>query len=191
MKKLFELHQKITFMVNEYRVIKDAQTIGYAKQKRLALREQFTIFKDESQKEVLATSKARTIIDLGPTFDVLDANSKTLGVIKKDFKKSLLSSSWSIYDPKNEKLLFHITEKNQAIAIIRRLWNLIPFANEIPFFIKFHFSILSGNKIVGEYTKLTSIKDHYALFLEESYEDKVELRVWMIAAVLLDAMQSR
>ena len=178
-------------MVNEYRVIKDAQTIGYAKQKRLALREQFTIFKDESQKEVLATSKARTIIDLGPTFDVLDANSKTLGVIKKDFKKSLLSSSWSIYDPKNEKLLFHITEKNQAIAIIRRLWNLIPFANEIPFFIKFHFSILSGNKIVGEYTKLTSIKDHYALFLEESYEDKVELRVWMIAAVLLDAMQSR
>ncbi len=95
MKKLFEVHQKITFLANEYRILKDTddgqELAGYAKQKRLALREQFTLFSDQAQTIVLATSKSRSIMDLGPAFDVLDGNQKPLAVLKKNFKKSLLA----------------------------------------------------------------------------------------------------
>jgi uncharacterized protein YxjI len=197
MKKLFELHQKITLLVNEYVVLKDAseeekQVAGYAKQKRLALREQFTLFKDETQTEVVATSKARSVMDLSPTFDVYDANGKSLGILKKEFKKSLLASSWSIYDSDMKNLLFSVSEKSQAVAIFRRVWELIPFISEIsPFPLKFHFNIKTDDKVVGEYIKTTTLRDHYALYLEEDYLNKLDERAWMVMAVLLDAMQSR
>ena len=71
MNKVFELHQKVTFLVNEYQVLEDSPDgqqilVGYAKQKRLTLREQFTLFKDQEQTEKVATSAARSILDFGP-----------------------------------------------------------------------------------------------------------------------------
>ncbi|MBA3757361.1 hypothetical protein H0X09_00620 [Candidatus Saccharibacteria bacterium] len=196
MTKLFEVHQKITMLANEYVILKDEdleqKVCGYAKQKRLALREQFTIFRDETQTQVLVASKARSIMDLSPTFDVFDDNQKPLAVLKKEFKKSLLVSSWTIYDKQMKATVFTISEKSPAIAIARRAWEFIPFISEImPFPLKFHFSVKSGDKIVGEYTKITTIRDHYALHLDEGAIDVLDERAWMVMAVLLDAMQSR
>lgn len=195
MKRVFEVHQRITFMVNEYEILKDAPEgqvlAGFARQKRLAIREHFTLYKDRAQTKVLAKSKARSAIDLGAVYDVFDGEDKALAVFKKDFKKSLLISSWSIYDSKADKLLFKLQEKNVAVAIMRRLWNFIPFAGELPFPIKFHFVILASGKPVGEYNKLTYLRDHYALYLKDKDSQKLDERAWMIMAVLLDAMQSR
>lgn len=196
MKPLFEVHQKITFLANEYRILKDGKSgqelVGYAKQKRLALREQFTLFANESQTEVAATSKARSVMDFGPTFDIYAERGKPLAVFKKEFKKSLLISTWSIYDYKMEKLLFKVYEKSTPIAILRRLWELIPWVQDfVPFPIRFHFSISSGDKVVGEYEKITTFRDHYVLKLEENHSKRLDVRAWMVMAVLLDAMQSR
>lgn len=195
MKKLFELHQKITFLVNEYQVLEDApggqNLIGYAKQKRLTMREQFTLFKDTAQTEVLATSAARSILDFGAIYDIADANGKPLGAAKKEFGKSLLNSTWSVYDPDVKKVLFTLKEKSQFMAILRRLWELLPYVSDVPFPIKYHFVILKGNKLAGEYIKITRFRDHYALYLDDRFEDKIDKRAWMVVAVLLDAMQSR
>jgi uncharacterized protein YxjI len=191
MKKLFEVHQKLTLLVNEYQIIKDGKLVGFAKQKRMALREKFHIYSDEHQQSVSASSKARKVMDLAPTFDVFDENDKNLAVLKKNFKQSLVSSSWNILDAGGEKILFTVEEKSFNIAVFRRLWNFIPFAGEIPFPMKFHFSILADGKVVGEYEKLTSFRDNYALSLDEAHAKKLDERVWMVMAVLLDAMQSR
>lgn len=192
MKKLFEVQQKITLIGNEYRIIKGSELAGYLKQKRLALREQLTLYADEQQSTILATSKARNIMDISPVFDVQDGNGKPLAVIRKEFKKSLLSSTWNIYDKdESQKPLFTVGEKNKTIAIARRVWELIPVETFIPFPFKFHFSIFSDNKIIGEYTKLTLFRDHYALNIEEKEISKLDEQAWMVLAVLLDAMQSR
>lgn len=198
MKKIFELHQKITLMVNEYKVLSDSdlgvqQTEGYVKQKRFALREKFDLFKDETQKVVVASSQARSVMDFGAIYDIKDSKGKSLAAIKKDFRKSLLRSTWEIYDPEVKHVLFTLSEKSKPIAISRRLWELAPFASDFPFPIKYHFLIKDGSseKIVGEYSKITRYRDHYALHLEESAEKKLPAPAWMIVAVLLDAMQSR
>lgn len=196
MKKIFELHQKITLLANEYRVLEDTpeqsqRLVGYAKQKRLAIREKFTLYADEAQQQVLATSAARSMVDMAPVFDIEDASGKPLAIAKKEFQKSLISSTWSIYDPGMDTVLFTIQEKNPAVAILRRVWEFIPIVGEIPFPLKFHFSILENNKVVGEYIKTTLWLDHYALYLEENSKDKIDEKAWMIIAVLLDAMQSR
>lgn len=195
MKKIFELHQKIKLMVNEYRVLEDApdgqKLAAFARQKRLAIREQFTLYADESQQKILAGSQARAVIDMAPTMDIMDASKKPLVVVKKEFKKSLIRSTWSVYDPEMARVLATITEKNMAVAVGRRVWELLPIPWEVPFPIKFHFSILAGDKVVGEYIKTTLWRDNYALYLDEEFETKIDKRAWMIIAVLLDAMQSR
>lgn len=193
MKKLFEVHQKITLLANEYHVLKEGQLVAFVKQKRFTLREHFSLYKDEQQQEILVTSQARQVIDYAPTFDVLDAQGKLLAVIKKDFKKSLLRSSWSLYrDTEMKQLLFTIQEKNLAVAIIRRSWELVNFVTtEIPLPIKFHFTVSKDNKPVGEYTKLKLFRDHYSMNLEEPAVAELDERAWMVFAVLLDAMQSR
>lgn len=193
MKTLFEVQQKITLLANEYHIVKDGQLTAFVKQKRFTLREHFSLFSDEQQTNILATSQARQVIDYAPTFDVLDDKSKLLVVIKKDFKKSLLRSSWSLYkDAEMKKLLFTVQEKSLPVAIMRRLWELLPVdALVIPFPVKFHFTVMRSNQEAGEYTKLTLFRDTYAMNLDDSAASDLDERAWMIFAILLDAMQSR
>lgn len=196
MKKLFELHQNIKLMVNEYRILQDEaagghKLRGFARQKRLAVREKFTLYADENQKQILATSKARSIMELGVIFDISDEAGKPLAVMKKEFKRSLISSTWSIYSPDMKAVLYTVQEKSLAMAIGRRLWEILPVPLELPLPLKFHFLILSGGQEVGEHIKTTLFRDRYAFYLQEEHIDKLDIRVWMIAAVLLDAMQSR
>lgn len=192
MKKLFEVHQKITFLTNEYRILKYEELAAFVRQKPFALREQFVLFADEAQSTVLGSSKARNILDLSPVFDIFDSQEKHLAAIKKEFKKSLINSTWSIYhDQQLQRLAFKVTEKSRVIAIARRVWEILPLETYIPFPFKFHFSIIKDDKIVGEYTKLTLFRDHYTLYLEEEHFKDLDKRAWMILAVLLDAMQSR
>ncbi len=192
MKKLFELHQKITLWANEYQILKEDQLAAYVRQKVFALREQFTLYTDHTQSVVLAASKGRNIQDISPKFDILDSDGWHLATVKKEFKKSLVASTWSIYsDAGLNKLVFRVSESNTFVAIARRFWNFIPFLNEIPFPIKFHFTIYEKEKIVGEYRKLTLFRDHYTLYLDEAHLESLDERAWMIFAVLLDAMQSR
>lgn len=196
MKKIFELHQRLTLMVNEYRVLEDTASGGqaltaFARQKRLAIREQFTLYTDETQQKVLASSKARSIMELGVVFDIYDEAGKTLAVMKKEFKRSLISSTWSIYDAKMETVLYTIKEKSLLMAVGRRIWEILPIPLDLPLPFKFHFSIFSGDAIVGEHIKTTLFRDRYALYLDEPHASKLDKRAWMIAAVLLDAMQSR
>jgi uncharacterized protein YxjI len=194
MKKIFELHQKITAFANEYRVLngETGQLTGYVKQKRFALREKFSLFVDEGQSDVIASSQARGVLDLAPIFDITDSNGHHLASVKKEFKKSLLSSTWIIYkDQQLTKQLIAVNEKSKFVAGIRRLWGFIPYAGDIPYPFKYHFSIFQNSKTVGEYQKITLFRDHYALYLEEKAINAVDEKVWMVLAVLLDAMQSR
>ena len=178
-------------MVNEYSILRDDKVIAFARQKRLAFREKFTLYKDETQAEVLATSTARSIIDLGAVYDIADGKGNLLAAVKKDFAKSLLRSTWLIYDADMKNKLFTLSEKNMNLAIFRRLWEILPFVGDIPFFVKYHFVIKSGEKEVGEYRKITQFRDHYVLSLDKDHARKLDERAWMVIAVLLDAMQSR
>lgn len=194
MEKQFEVQQKITLISNEYRILdpNSRNVIAYLKQKRLALKEQFTLYNNEQQSEIIATSQARKVIDLASAYDVFNGNKRLLAVIKKDFASSLLSSTWGVYaDPEMNKLLFRVKESNLAVALLRRLWEFLPAVDLIPLPLKFHFSIIEEGKEVGVYKKLTLLRDQYELQLNKTAADKLDKKAWMVLAVLLDAMQSR
>ena len=186
----FHLHQKVTLMVNRYEVFADAngspgELVAFVEQKRMTFREQVTIFTDATKSAVLATFAARKVLDVASAYDVLDGAGAPLGVFRKLFKQSLLRSTWVLEQPGLEPIT--IAERSLAVALFRRLWGFLPYANEIPFFLRFHFDWTSGRR-VGSFTKVTRLRDHYVIELDEPALDR---RLAIAQSVALDALQSR
>ena len=116
----YTLSQKITMMVNRYEVRAvdpsggEGPVLAVAQQKRMAFKEQVTFYADEARTQPVFSFKARTRMDLGATYDVLDAAGTPIGWFRKDFGKSLLRSSWHLGTP--DGLEAFGTERNQNIA---------------------------------------------------------------------------
>jgi uncharacterized protein YxjI len=195
MRTLLEVHQRITPLVNRYQVFAPGadglEPVAFVQQKRMALREEFGIFRDEAQSDVLARVKARSVIDVGATFDVRDPAGAPLGAFRKDFGKSLLKSTWHAYAADGDAPVATVFERSTAVALSRRAWNLVPLVGDLPFPIKFHFFIQAGDEVVGECRKTATVRDRYALSVRESHVDLLDRRAWIALTILLDAMQSR
>ncbi len=160
--KKFIIEQKIRLMVNQYSVFdtdeqgQKRNLIGFAQQKRLAFREKFTIYTNERKENVLFVVQARQVIDFGARYDVLDEQGNSLGVLGKAFKSSLLRSTWHVFRSGDEtQPLVIAQERNKTLAIVRRLWEFLPYISEIPFFVKYHFDFTSPETqaIVGSSRK--------------------------------------
>jgi uncharacterized protein YxjI len=194
MRTLYEVHQKITPVANRYQVYEpDAgglRPVAFVHQKRFAFREQFRIFRGETEGEVLATVKARSVIDVGATFEVRDPAGVVVGAFRKDFGKSLLKSTWHALAP-DETPVATVYERSTAVALGRRAWNLVPLVGDLPFPVKFHFFVEAGGEVVGECRKTASIRDRYTLSVRETHVDLLDPRAWIALTILLDAMQSR
>lgn len=196
----FLIEQKIQPIVNRYAVFQADEAgnrgamVGFAEQKRFTLKEQFTIYTDDTKSQVAFAVKARQVMDFGTRYDVTDGQGEVIGVLGKDFKASLLNSTWHVFRPGEEQAPLIIAhERNQNIAILRRVWDFIPVISEIPFFIKFQFDYLDAatNAVVATYDKTTTVRDHYRLSVQDAGEQLIDWRVYVALGVLLDAMQSR
>lgn len=187
-------------MANQYAIYDSVesgeknQLIAFAHQKRLAFKEKFQMFTDEARTTVAFEVQARKVIDLGARYDVRDAQGNVLGVIGKDFKASLIRSTWNVFLPNQEEKPFLIVrERSQALAVLRRVWDFIPIVNNIPFFVKYHFDFTDpvANQICATYNKTTILVDRYELSINGGAAEQIDSRVLLSLCVMMDALQSR
>jgi hypothetical protein len=189
----FSMKQRVTMMANKYELIatnpdgSDGPLLAFAQQKRMAFKEQVTFYSDASKSQPVFSFKARKTIDLGSGYDVFDGNGQPIGWFKKDFGKSLLRSSWHLSAPGVEAFG---TERNQSIAILRRLWDFIPYIGEvwIPFVFHFDFVDTATGKSVMAVERKKSIRDRYIISVPDQ---RLDFRVAAAMTVALDALQSR
>lgn len=193
----YALRQKITMMVNRYEIRtvdadgNEGPVLAVAQQKRMAFKEQVTFYADEARKQPVFSFKARQRIDLGATYDVFDASGAAIGWFRKDFGKSLLRSSWHLGSA--DGLEAFGTERNQNVAIIRRVWDFVPFVGEIPLPFIFHFDFTApdGTLVLSSERK-RSLRDRYDIHLPQASNGwQLDWRVGLAMAVALDALQSR
>jgi hypothetical protein len=157
-----------------------------AQQKRMAFKEQVTFYTDESRRQPVFSFKARQRLDLGAVYDVLDASGQPIGWFKKDFGKSLLRSTWHLGAAGVEATG---TERNQNVAIFRRLWELLPFLNDLPSPFVFHFDFTDqSGQLVMSSQRRRSLRDRYEVTVPGG---RLDGRVAAAMAVALDALQSR
>ena len=189
----YVVRQKITPIANVYSVFAghegEAGVLAYVRQKRLKLKEEIVFYSDPSKQQVLLRVKARKVLDLGSRYDVTDAAGQRVGVIGKKFGASLTRSTWVVFDPSESVEVLRFTERSLPVALFRRVWDLIPYADMVPFPIRYHFDGSVGDRVAVTYDKITRFRDHYRLTLLEP--PPVDVRVLVALAVCLDALQSR
>lgn len=134
-------------------------------------------------------------MDLHGKFLVEDPENNIIGTFKKEFKKSLLNSTWNILGA-NDSVVLTISESNKVFAIIRRFIGWVPIVGEllevVTNFIRYHFSFQNSASVeVGAYRKTTLFRDHYLLSIDDATYQAQDWRVLASLAVALDALQSR
>ena len=193
----YALRQKITMMVNRYEIRAvdasgtEGAVVAIAQQKRMAFKEQVTFYSDEARSQPVFSFKARQRMDLGATYDVFDASGAPIGWFRKDFAKSILRSSWHLGTP--DGLEAFGTERNKNVAIVRRVWEFVPFVGEIPLPFIFHFDFTAPDgSIVLSSERKRSLRDRYDIHLPQAGNGwQLDWRVGLAMAVALDALQSR
>jgi uncharacterized protein YxjI len=177
------LKQRITLMVNQYEVHsadadgKPADLIAFAQQKRMALKEQVTLYADSSKSQVVAGFKARQVIDLGATYDVTDESGTAIGTFRKDFAKSLLQSTWHLEQPGVGVITGK--ERSLPVALLRRF---------VLSFLPYHFDFVRNGAVAFSVNKKLALRDRYVITINDPELDR---RLVIAMAVALDALQGR
>jgi len=178
------VRQRIRMLVNQYEVRgalpdgSEGDLYAFAQQKRVAFREQVTLYTDDTKREAVLGFKARQVVDLGATYDVVDAGGTPIGTFRKDFAKSLLRSTWHVEQPGLGVATG--TERSMGVAVIRRLIELA--------WLPYHFDFVIDGRPAFSVEKKWGLRDRYIVNVQDPRLDR---RLVTAMAIGLDALQER
>lgn len=179
------VRQRVRLMVNQYEVHaaepdgSEGPLLAFAQQKRMAFKEQVTLYADDTKQQPVLGFKARQVIDLGATYDVTDASGAPIGLFRKHFAKSLLRSTWIVEQPGLGEATGQ--ERNLAVAILRRF---IDYLSWLPY----HFDFVIDGRPAFSVVKKWGLRDRYVV---EMPDPRLDRRLVIAMAVALDALQAR
>ena len=102
------------------------QLVSYVKQRAFRLREDVTIFADESQTRPLYHIKANKIIDIGATYSITAADGRPLGAVRQRGIRTFWKATYDILDEAGSPVgLIH--EEDAWVKVIDALIGEIPF----------------------------------------------------------------
>jgi hypothetical protein len=189
----FYVKQRITLMINRYEIRaanpdgSEGHLLALAEQRRMKIKEEVNFFADEAKTRRVFSFKARQRLDVHAEHDVFDEYGQPLGMFSKQFGASLLRSTWNLSAPGLEA---QGQERNAFVAILRRVWTLIPYLGDIwvPFVFHFDFIDTSTGAPVMSSERQIAIRDRYTITVPDQ---RLDFRVAAAMAVALDALQSR
>jgi hypothetical protein len=190
----FLIRQKVTLMVNRYLIFaanpdgSEGTLLAFAQQKRMKLKEEVIFYTDESKTRQVFSFKARQRLDVHAEHDVYDEYGNRLGDFSKQFGASLLRSTWNLSAPTGITAVGQ--ERRLSIAILRRVWNFIPYLGDIwmPFVFHFDFTDSNTGQVVLSSERKKAIRDRYIV---DAPDPRLDFRLAAAMAVALDALQSR
>ena len=192
----FLVQQVFRWIRNEYRIsipapgsAREGPPLLFVRQSMTAAKEDIRFRIDPNRDQYLFRIKSKTTLEFRGRHDVLDEHDQVIGVLEKDFGKSLRRSHWHVRDPAGV-LLFEAYEADPIIAGARRLGMLIPDFDDLSY-LKFDFVLARDGRTVGTYQPvLFRVRDRYELKRGPGLAG-VDLRLVLALAVGLDALQDR
>jgi hypothetical protein len=120
------------------------------------------------------------------------ASGQHLGQLGKVFGRSLLRSTWRIYDAGGNEVGW-ARERSLFVALFRRLVGFVPvvggFADWLP--IPYNFDYYVGDRRIGGLDRILGVRDRYRLDVSGDAERTIDRRVVLALAVGMDALQAR
>ncbi|MBB4697520.1 hypothetical protein [Paractinoplanes abujensis] len=179
------VRQRIRMMVNQYEIHaaapdgSEAGILAFAQQKRMAFKEQVTLYTDDTKSTPVLGFKARQVMDLGATYDITDAAGAPIGLFRKNFKESLIRSTWHLEQPGFGEMVGR--ETNVWVAVLRRFVEALSW-------LPYHFDFVLGDRPVFSVVKKWGLRDRYVVTI---HDPRVDRRLVAAMSVALDALQAR
>ena len=184
-------------IANEYRIsvptpgsTEEGRPLLYVKQKKMKIKEDIRFRLSPDDGDHVFMIKSKSVFEFRGRHEVLDANGAVLGMLEKDFTKSLLRSHWYVRDPAGQELL-EAHEASWIISLLRRFGQIGPDWFDLLTLLPFNFVLKRADTEVGRYKRvLGTVRDRYLLELEPNFSD-VDHRLVVAFTVALDALQDR
>jgi uncharacterized protein YxjI len=194
----FLVQQVFKPMANEYRIsvpegdsTEEGRPLLFVKQKRMKIKEDIRFRTSPDGRDHLFMIKSKSVFEFRGRHDVLDADGTVIGMLEKNFGKSLLRSHWHVRDPAGEQL-FEAHEASWLIALVRRFADFLGDIVSLLTWLPFNFTFKRGDQVAGGYRRvLGKLRDRYVLELDPSVMEGVDRRLVIAFAVALDALQDR
>lgn len=174
---LYTVKQKLVSIGNKYRIYESGDLILRSKQKKFKLKEDFRFY-DTDDSPVLKVTTDQ-ILDVAASYTVVDEScDETVGAIKRNW--TFLRHEWELIDSQN-RVIGTIEEDSLPAALARRfVSSLIPYSYNIE---------SQDGEFLGELKGKFSFNDTYELDLSPDENGKLDRRLGVAAAVLIDAVE--
>ena len=191
----FVVQQVFKPIANEYRISavaagsEEGRPLLYVKQKKMKIKEDIRFRVSPDGEAHLFMIKAKTVFEFRGRHEVLDADGTVIGLLEKNFGKSLLRSHWHVRDSAGNEL-FEGHESSWPIALLRRLGQIGPDWFSLLEWLPFNFVLTRNGEQLGTYRRvLGKFRDRYVLELGPALD--ADRRLVLAYAVALDALQDR
>jgi uncharacterized protein YxjI len=195
----FLLRQRFAPVINRYEFhLPDGDNgVGpafcFAEQRRFTFKEDIRFYADDSKTQELMRIKARQRFDPRARYDVTDASGAKIGEIQKVFGKSLLRSTYALFNASGDEVA-EARERSLGVALFRRLIGFIPYVDAVADWlpIPYHFDFRRGDEILGSHVRQAfKFRDTYTIDMSGDPERSIDRRLIMAIAVGMDALQAR
>ena len=141
--------------------------------------------------EHLFMIKSKSVFEFRGRHEVLDADGAVIGMLEKNFGKSLLRSHWHVRDAAGQELL-EAHEASWIIALLRRFGQLGPDWFDLLAWLPFNFVLRRGEDAGRDGTSACWERSATATCSSSSRElEDVDRRLLVAFTVALDALQDR
>jgi uncharacterized protein YxjI len=191
------VQQVLKPVANEYRIsipepgsTEEGTPLLFVKQKKLKIKEDIRFRLSPDAEDHAFMIKAKSVFEFRGRHEVLDEHGALIGLLEKNFRRSLLRSHWHVRDASGTELV-EAHETSWTIALVRRVVAFLPEWLAPLGFVPFNFVLRRDGREVGTYRRvLGKLRDRYVLELGPDLAD-ADRRVVVAFAVALDALQDR
>jgi len=121
-----KFHFKITTLANDFTAV-DAtgNVVAYVRQKMLKLKEDISIYADETRSKVNYKIKADRWLDFSAVYSFYDENGQEFGKIARKGWRSIWKAEYELID-QFDKIQYHIREENAWVKVMDSFFGEIP-----------------------------------------------------------------
>ena len=184
-------------IANEYRIsipaagsTEEGAPLLYVKQKKMKIKEDIRFRLGPDDENHVFMIKSKSVFEFRGRHEVLDADGAVIGLLEKDFTRSLLRSHWRVRDAEGTELM-ESHESSWIIAVLRRIGDIGPDLISLLEWLPFNFVLRRGGDEIGTYKRvLGKMRDRYVLQLTPA-AGEIDRRLLLAFAIGLDALQDR
>ena len=158
----------------------------YSKMKAFRLKEDIRLYTGEDMSQEVLTIQARSIIDFGATYDVMDSAKRTkVGALRRKGMKSFVRDEWLILDA-NDREIGLVQEESAMLGLVRR------FVEAAAFLFPQKYLVSIGGKPVAQFKQTLNpivYKLHVNILADGAA--LLDRRMALAAAIMMAAVEGK